>query len=364
MKRNNAQNSSAKKKLIPAVAMFTASAVMLSTATYAWFTMNKNAKVTGLNMTATAGGSIEISLGQFEDGKPVASEGAVTAPKMNNKSWKNVVAVSEYYSTVGKLKPASSINANDLFYVDDSQVYAGGMEVNDATEVHSVTAANEAKLTLSDGTTTELKNDNTETGYYVDVPVWIRTTKQTDQVVKCDVTINDANMDGSVDGKELQKAIRVAVIPMSNASKIVNGADTSADAIAKSNSYTDKGTISVFATDYTYYKDNDAAAKGGNALSKTKVAGTAATYDSCRAALKFAQQYVAKTEFPNDTEENYEAGSTLFTLTKTSGDEEYSVQPFVVRVWLEGESTSCKDANASQDWNIQLNFSGADKVGE
>ena len=65
MKRNNAQNTSAKKKLIPAVAMFTASAVMLSTATYAWFTMNKNAKVTGLNMTATAGGSIEISLGQL-----------------------------------------------------------------------------------------------------------------------------------------------------------------------------------------------------------------------------------------------------------------------------------------------------------
>ena len=61
MKTNEKKNTSAKKKLIPAVAMLTTSAVMLSTATYAWFTMNKDAEVTGLEMTATAGGSIEIS---------------------------------------------------------------------------------------------------------------------------------------------------------------------------------------------------------------------------------------------------------------------------------------------------------------
>ena len=41
MKTNEKKNTSAKKKLIPAVAMLTTSAVMLSTATYAWFTMSR-----------------------------------------------------------------------------------------------------------------------------------------------------------------------------------------------------------------------------------------------------------------------------------------------------------------------------------
>ena len=103
MKTNEKKNTSAKKKLIPAVAMLTTSAVMLSTATYAWFTMNKDAEVTGLEMTATAGGSIEISLGQLgTDGLPTVTGGAstVSSPAMDNKSWKSVIAVSDYYSKI------------------------------------------------------------------------------------------------------------------------------------------------------------------------------------------------------------------------------------------------------------------------
>lgn len=48
MKTNEKKNTSAKKKLIPAVAMLTTSAVMLSTATYAWFTLNREVEVKGL----------------------------------------------------------------------------------------------------------------------------------------------------------------------------------------------------------------------------------------------------------------------------------------------------------------------------
>ncbi|MBR1534877.1 MAG: hypothetical protein IJ639_10950 [Ruminococcus sp.] len=52
MKKTN--NKSAKRKLIPAIAMLTCSAVMLSTATYAWFTMNKTVSVTNMQVKATA----------------------------------------------------------------------------------------------------------------------------------------------------------------------------------------------------------------------------------------------------------------------------------------------------------------------
>ena len=52
MTKNN-NKSSAKKKLLPAAAMLTTSAVMLSTSTYAWFTMSREVEVTGISMTAT-----------------------------------------------------------------------------------------------------------------------------------------------------------------------------------------------------------------------------------------------------------------------------------------------------------------------
>lgn len=366
MKRNNAQNSSAKKKLIPAVAMFTASAVMLSTATYAWFTMNKNAKVTGLNMTATAGGSIEISLGQLgATGLPEGTNGAVVTPTMENESWRNVIAVSDYYSKVGKLKPASSIDANKLFYVDDESVYAGGTAVDDSTKVTQTETTNEAKLTLKATGDTGLVNDDTNgaEGYYVDIPVWIRTTKTKVQEVKCDVTINtpDSAMDGSEDGEELQKAVRVAVIPMSATSDSIGSKtdkNAAATAIAKAAEYTTHGAINVFSTNEETYTN-------GSAISAAKTAEAA--YSTVIKEIEYSRT-AAKTTFPEKEEgynaDTYKGSVAIFDLKAAQGDGNYSVQPFVVRVWLEGESTSCRDANAAQDWNIQLNFSGADKAGE
>lgn len=354
MKRNNAQNSSAKKKLIPAVAMFTASAVMLSTATYAWFTMNKNAKVTGLNMTATAGGSIEISLGQLDGNIP--TDGKITTPTMDNKSWKNVIAVSDYYDTIGKIKPASSIDGDKLFYVSDEDVYAGGTAVNDKATITQTTDTDNVKLNVrttanNDGSSLADAKDDTKNGYYVDVPVWIRTTKTTAQTVTCDVIISDADPDmaDAVDGEELQKAVRVAVIPLDTNANV--GVAAAAPAIETKAAY-NKSNLDVFATDYTYYTEK-------SAINATKTAAETSYADKL-APYTFTDNNAKKQE-ETDGSANTKA---IFDLTPTTAENTYSVQAFVVRVWLEGESTSCKDANASQDWNIQLNFSGADKVGE
>lgn len=360
MKRNNAQNSSAKKKLIPAVAMFTASAVMLSTATYAWFTMNKNAKVTGLNMTATAGGSIEISLGQLgTDGVPEGTNGVVVTPTMGNKSWKNVIAVSDYYSTVEKMKPASSTDANNLFYVADEGVYAGGKEIEEDTTVTKTTKNDASALTLQTASDNK-KLDNANDGdcYYVDVPVWIRTTKQKDQTVKCDVTITDPKdkMTGSAEGSELQKAVRVAIIPTTTTSQDVDASTTDAAApdITTDATYTGNGTINVFSTDVdTYRKVGDTQ----KAISKVTDASTkfTGTLDD----VKYARTEALKTA-PADDKDANTITTAVFKLSAAAGDNKYSVQPFVVRVWLEGESTSCNDANASQDWDIQLNFTAVE----
>lgn len=141
MKRNNAQNSSAKKKLIPAVVMFTASAVMLSTATYAWFTMNKEVQVTGLNMTATAGRSLEISLGEI-----TGNTHTNNAPAYNSESWQKLIAVSDYYDSIGKLKPASSNTGNIIYTIPDADVYGGGTKVKSTTTITAATKAESAEM--------------------------------------------------------------------------------------------------------------------------------------------------------------------------------------------------------------------------
>ena len=49
------------KKLIPAIVMLLISALLLSTATFAWFSMNNKVTVTGMQVKATTGPSLVIS---------------------------------------------------------------------------------------------------------------------------------------------------------------------------------------------------------------------------------------------------------------------------------------------------------------
>ena len=59
-KQNNEKKSNARRKLIPAIGMLTVSAMMLSSATYAWFTMNKEVQVTGMEVKTKVGSNLLI----------------------------------------------------------------------------------------------------------------------------------------------------------------------------------------------------------------------------------------------------------------------------------------------------------------
>lgn len=139
MKANttNKKQQSAKKKLIPAIGMLAVSAVMLSTATYAWFTMNKEVEVTGLTMQATTAGSIEIALAS-----DTADGFQISQPGKDDSNWSQTVDVGEYYNFVGKLKPASSADVINLYKADDSMISAGGTVVADNATTVSVIGQN------------------------------------------------------------------------------------------------------------------------------------------------------------------------------------------------------------------------------
>lgn len=357
MKTNEKKNTSAKKKLIPAVAMLTTSAVMLSTATYAWFTLSKTAEVTGLKMTATAGGSLEISLGQFGENKIPVANGSdtslVSTPTMTNDSWTNKVAISDYYKSIGYIKPASSNTALSLWAPSYDDVYAGGTKVKEDTTVSAVTDS--VKLELKTAASDVLTQDKTteSEGYYVDIPMWIRSTSSSDQTVKCYVTITDNEVTGTnaaTTDNELEKAVRVAVIPLNTANDTSTATTAKSDlAIAKLANRTliAGGNASVFATDWNYYTGDTTTP-----MAVSKVTGEGTTYSQTLAEFGFTKADAKENVPTKDSTTGY---SDVFTLAKAEKNN-YSVEGFVVRVWLEGESKYCNDATAAQDWNVQLNF--------
>lgn len=91
---HNGSNHSAAKRIIPAAAMFALSTVMLSTSTYAWFTMNKEVEMTGLSMSATAGEGMEISLACVNESNAIsAPTNKHPSDEESEKGWK-IIPVS------------------------------------------------------------------------------------------------------------------------------------------------------------------------------------------------------------------------------------------------------------------------------
>ena len=142
-KDNKTKKSSAMKKLVPATGMLLVSAIMLTTSTYAWFTMSREVEVQNIQMTATVPDDMQISIGKIGSAADTAStsedyslakstgilvntSGTVADPRNNVANdaldWSNTVDISKYYQ-FGKLIPASSTNGVNVFFTPDS---AGG----------------------------------------------------------------------------------------------------------------------------------------------------------------------------------------------------------------------------------------------
>lgn len=340
MKRNNAQNTSAKKKLIPAVAMFTASAVMLSTATYAWFTMNKEVEVTGLTMQATAGNSLEISLGTLGDTTAAISANTLKNPGgKSDLSWKRAIDIDDYYNIIGKLKPVSSTDGLSLYKVKEESVYAGGTAVEDDAMTTQATFSDLTQVKLDETYRTENltnKGDENKEGYLLDVPMWIRCSDKTQtNDIECRVTITDPTT-GDELGSDLMKAVRVAVIPVASATSSEGiTALTYDESTALVSTAMSGSTANIF----TLNKD----------LYDNKTYNAVAAHSTARAGTP---TYVDAADGTQANENKY---STVFTMPKASADDYAGVQ-VIVRVWLEGESEYCNDATANQDWNIDFNF--------
>ena len=328
MKTNEKKNTSAKKKLIPAVAMLTTSAVMLSTATYAWFTMSREVDVTGIKLTATTPQTIEVSLGKATAGATITSKTEATAPGDDEKLWSNKAATSSVYSTFGKLIPASSTDGLNLYYTTKATENGKNVDISGENAFIKATETNNAGWTFqADGkSSAEEKNLTADTdgeGYYLDIPVWFRTTSVEDVKLGVDVTVKDPNKDNDDTKGDLYKATRVAILKEDRSAAnggVFLGAETDVDT--------------------GYYKGKAVRAATGS--SENDYYGTVTTATE----VIESNGKVTNTATEVATVKGVGTGKTGYgTPTK-----------YYIRVWLEGEDVYCWNANAGQSFTVDLKF--------
>ena len=311
MKTNEKKNTSAKKKLIPAVAMLTTSAVMLSTATYAWFTMSREVEVTGIKLTATTPQTIEVSLGKATAGATITSKTEATEPGDDEKLWSNKAATSSVYASFGKLIPASSTDGTNLYYTTKAKENGKSVDITGANAFTQATENNNAGWTFqtagaSSETESNLTADTKGEGYYLDIPVWFRTTNVEDVKLGVDVTVTDPN----------------AADDNTTANGVFLGAETDVD--------------------NGYYKKK--AVRANTGTSENDYYGT----------VTVAKEVTANTAGQVTNSDSTEVANVTGVGTGKTG---YSTPAkYYIRVWLEGEDVNCWNVNAGQSFNVDLKF--------
>jgi len=132
MKTNAKRKNSAAKKLIPAAGMLALSASMLATSTYAWFTMNKEVRVTGMEIKTQVGDSLLIA---------TSSSGT---SKAADSTFQNGLHQAVY----GLLNPVSTVNGSDgsFYYTYDAN--ADGSKSADTSVIAYTAVGNDDEFTF------------------------------------------------------------------------------------------------------------------------------------------------------------------------------------------------------------------------
>ncbi len=321
-------------------------------------------------------------------GVTVGADNAITVAANDELDWSNTADISAYYS-FGKLIPASSTSGQNVYYTPDAdgvgktvktgaafyQAAAGGTAykagTNAATNITDDTsakatshifsttektaAATHTWAARSDSNTkgyktaTDYANTNDD-GYYIDIPVWLRTSSTEAQniFVTGYVKKGSGTTDSDTDDV-LYQSVRVAIL--------------------------DGGTYGAGSG------SGESAVAGVNGCVLLKDGATSATYPTNKLTATGATGATSILDSDNyNTRQTTPLTSGVYALNATTGDnmwaaitqndgddsvctlaagtgQEYGVSSkLIIRVWLEGEDGDCWNENAGQDWDISLKF--------
>lgn len=304
--KTNKKKSSTMRKLLPAVAMLAVSAVSLSSATYAWFTMNKSVEVTGMKLKAQAEKGLLINEmtgtgtvsgtdnGSYSESATAGQETAISLRPASTSDLTNWWHANSKNSSNEAGAGTNGVDTDNTVLISAGKYYDNISPDNlSKAETTAIADTNAARTVYyGDGLgATESTLDDGE-GYYIKYVYYLKSSSNTAMSVTADkltATVTAALPENGT-AQPLDPALRVGV-KIDSTVKIfapVSGADTS-------NKIT----------------NNDA----GSAY--TEVTPATAT-----AALG--------------------ANTTTFTIPAVNSATGLEVDVFV---WFEGEDTSCKSDN-------------------
>jgi hypothetical protein len=284
------------KKLIPAAGMLMLSAAMLGTSTFAWFTMNKEVTLTGMEVKATVSDSLLIA----NSTKGTAHAGEDTFSNGTN------------FAITGILQPVSTVSAanNSYFYTYDAK--ADGSKATSTAQI----AYNAVPSTGDNAYKVSTDGTNYTYNAFVDYVVELKAINADSANAK-EIRLTDLNL--LYDGVVLQDhAYRIAIFEQDNTGTATSPAYTAiADDAAANNIFAYTG-FDYFGTDNTAEGVASATARGAI---------------------------------------NPVVNNSGWTKAVDAGAVDYT--KLTIRLWLEGEDTDCyssKFQNLTKEWTLDLKF--------
>lgn len=333
------KKTNAKKKLLPAIGMLAISAAMLSSATFAWFTMNKEVTVTGMSLKAHSEEGLLIN----------------EVKTANSPTWDDAAQAAET-PTVFELRPTSTSDLATWWHAN-SKKSADEAGVDAKTDTVSVGNNGEIYTNLSNATDEAIiaagsatGNTQAEThvfytdasygtagsyqngeGYYVRYTYYLKSSGQDDFTVtdlQAKVKATKKNADGATDSTKLDPALRVGIaVPASNSSNTIAGRAIFSPIPGTGNTAPDS-------TNTSYGVTEDVTASSSTTVTPTVASATGQYTDYATLNL---------------------TNSTTITIPKVTSDG----IPVYVYVWFEGEDTHCMSDNLTatlDSYDIDITF--------
>jgi hypothetical protein len=327
-------------------------------------------------LDGTAAGEIVYADGAQVFGKTVKAP----TTDANSNDWHNSVDFSTYYHSA-MLYPSSSTDGNYLFKTADAT--SQGETVSNSAKFTKLTAptADEVGTAASESV---LRNDmaalyvngeganiakRSDAGYYVDFPVWFRTSSSTAEVtglndatylqlgVKATITQNT----GTEAEEDLYHAVRIAVLPTTGewdaTATVANPGGTITGVIHDGVKKNDKKYWDRYTTANSEDNIDDFAVRQA-----VKAPGTLAYDPSTNKQTNVSEVYGIADEVIQATTDAggdglFDNGETVVKVPLSSSANQYGTPvKYIIRVWLEGEDQYCWNPTAGQDWNVSLRF--------
>ena len=289
------------KKLIPALALLLVSAVMLATSSFAWFSMNTQVTVSGMSVTAKVGSNLAI-----------ATDTLASTAKKTDSDFKNTLV----QNVTGILEPVSTVNGTAFYYNSTKNAGANGDAVAETYLDYATTglSASDTPATYNNKFSENYSVAKEDTALaYVDYVCQIKATNSTNANQEIRLTKLDLTYGGATD---TSKAWRVALF------------------VEDITSATPAGGVGDLVTILT-------PSGAANHTVGTETAYKAVSSTSALADVTYCA---------NNTTAKF----------GTIGAGETAQYKVVIRLWLEGEDTTCTNetfASLTKAWSLDADFS-------